>query len=364
MKIKNLELHNYRNYEHLKIDFSDTLNLIFGNNGSGKSNLIEAIYLLALTKSFRTNNDKNLIKNGSYNTKIKGKIITNENINYELVINDDGKSVYIDSDKIKKISEYVTKINVILFNPLDSKIINDSPAIRRKLIDIDISQINKQYLLLLSSYNKILKNRNAYLKQLFINANASTDYLDILTKKLIDLGLQINNLRKEYIDMINENISKIYINIFEYGDLKIQYKSEYNDKNKEKLLEQYRKNYRKEMAFGKTIIGIHHDDIEFVLDFNNIKDYGSVGQQKNAIISFKLSQLLIVKKIKGYYPILILDDLFSELDNTKINNIINMLNEEVQTFITTTDISKIDRRLLTNSYIYEIKNANIERKEV
>ena len=364
MKIENLKLINYRNYSNLDITFSNTLNLIYGNNGSGKSNLIEAIYMLALTKSFRTNNDLNLIKKNCNETVIKGKVLSDEKTRYQLELSKDGKKVYIDSDKVNKMSDYVSRINIILFNPLDTKIISDSPAFRRKMLDIEISQINKEYLLLLSSYNKILKHRNAYLKQLYLNGNASSDYLDILTRKLIDFGIKIYNIRLNYIEMINENISKIYMNIFEYGELQIKYKSSYTKNDFDKILDIYKKNYRKEMAFGKTLIGIHHDDIDFILDNNNIKEYGSVGQQKNAIISFKLSELLIVKKIKGYYPILILDDLFSELDNQKINNIINMLNKEVQTFITTTNIDKIDKNLLKNSTIFKIEDGNIERNDL
>lgn len=364
MKISKIKLTNFRNYDNLEESFFDTLNIIYGNNGSGKSNLIEAIYLLALTKSFRTSSDENLIKKEKLSCNVKGTIETSEKTDYEINISPEGKKVFIDSDKIAKMSDYVSKINIILYNPLDNKIINDSPAVRRKMLDIEISQIDKDYLIYLSNYNKILKNRNAYLKQLYLNSNASTEYLDILTRKLIEYGIKINETRKKYIDMINDGITKIYKNIFEYGDLKIKYKSLFNNKSLDKILETYRKDYRKEMSFGKTLSGIHHDDIEFNLDGNNIKEYGSVGQQKNAIISFKLSELLIVKKLKGEYPILILDDLFSELDTTKINNIINMLNKEVQTFITTTNIDNINKELLKESAIFKVENGCIERNDI
>ena len=363
MKIENLKLKNYRNYENISIDFSSTLNLIYGNNGSGKSNLVEAIYLLALTKSFRTNTDHTLIRKGSESTNIKGTIISREEKScYQVEISNNGKKAFIDNDKVDRISDYVSKINIVEFNPLDSKIISDSPAVRRKLINIEISQLDKEYLLLLNAYEKVLKHRNAYLKQLYLNGNASTEYLDILTKKLAEFGLKIHKTRTCFIEEINDNISKIYKNIFESGQLIVRYTSSYKDKTLEEIMEMYRKNYRKEMNLGKTLIGIHHDDIDFILDDNNIKEYGSVGQQKNAIISFKLSELLIFKRIKGEYPILILDDLFSELDNIKINNIISMLNKEIQTFITTTQINNIDQNLLENSTIFKVTNGSIERK--
>ncbi len=361
MYIEKLKLTNFRNYESLDISFSDTLNIIYGNNGSGKSNIIEAIYLLALTKSFRTSSDVNLIKKGSSLAQIKGEIITNEKNRYQIDLSNEGKKVYINSDKVGKISDYVTNINIILFNPLDTKIINDAPSFRRKLLNIDISQGSKEYLLLLNSYDKLLKNRNAYLKQLYLNGNASKDYLDILTQKLVKIGKCINNYRREYIEKINKSIAKIYEDIFEYGELKVIYNSSFNDKSEEEILDNYQKKYYREMEMGKTLSGIHHDDIEFILDGNSIKDFGSVGQQKNAIIAFKLAQILIMKEIKGEYPILILDDLFSELDNQKINNIIKMLNKEVQTFITSTNIDNIDKMLLKNSNIYLVENNKIER---
>ena len=357
MKITNLKLVNYRNYDQININFSNNINIIYGNNGTGKSNLIEAIYLLSLTKSFRTLDDKNLIKNNTNTALVKGII---DNKVYFIELSNSLKKVFIDNKKINKISDYISKVNIILFNPLDTKILTDSPNARRKMLNIEISQINKEYVNLLSTYNRILKHRNAYLKQLYLNGNASIDYLNILTTKLIDLGINIYNIRKDYIEQINNNLTNIYKEIFDYGELKIKYISTFN-KDKEELLQIFQKNYKKEITYGKTIFGIHHDDINFILDGYNIKEYGSIGQQKNSIISFKLAELPLIKEKNGAYPILILDDLFSELDNKKINNIIKMLNKEVQTFITSTDIDRVNKDLLNDSYIFYINNGKIER---
>ena len=357
MKITNLKLVNYRNYDQININFSNNINIIYGNNGTGKSNLIEAIYLLSLTKSFRTLDDKNLIKNNTNTALVKGII---DNKVYFIELSNSLKKVFIDNKKINRISDYISKVNIILFNPLDTKILTDSPNARRKMLNIEISQINKEYVNLLSTYNRILKHRNAYLKQLYLNGNASIDYLNILTTKLIDLGINIYNIRKDYIEQINNNLTNIYKEIFDYGELKIKYISTFN-KDKEELLQIFQKNYKKEITYGKTIFGIHHDDIHFILDGNNIKEYGSIGQQKNSIISFKLAELPLIKEKNGTYPILILDDLFSELDNKKINNIIKMLNKEVQTFITSTDIDRVNKDLLNDSYIFYINNEKIER---
>ena len=211
-------------------------------------------------------------------------------------------------------------------------------------------------------YNKILKNRNAYLKELYLNSNGSLEYLNILTQKLITLGMEICKIRGSFIDNINKNLTSIYKNIFDYGNLEIKYRSDYKNKSYEDLENVYKKNLKTELNYRKTMIGVHHDDFDFILDGYNIKEYGSVGQQKNAIISFKLAELILIKLINGSYPILILDDLFSELDSIKINNIIKMLNKEVQTFITTTDINDVDKSLLEESNIYYANNGQIERK--
>lgn len=363
MKIQNIELTNFRNYEHLNLDFSDNLNIIYGNNGSGKSNLVEAIYFLGLTKSFRTNDDPNMRKNKTDFTKVEGKVLSNYKTRYKVEFNNEGKKVFIDNVKTKTLSEYISNLNIILFNPLDTKVISESPTSRRKMLDISLAQVNKDYLLYLSTYNKLLKQRNAYIKQMGINGNSSGDYLNILTTKLIDYGLKIYEIRKEYIDNLNEYISNIYLNIFTEGSVLIKYKSEYADKSSDELLEKYNKNLSHELLIGKSLYGVHHDDILFMLDNHNIKDYGSVGQQKNMIISYKLAELILVKKIKNDYPILILDDLFSELDHQKINNIIKMLNKEVQTFITTTDIKNVNKKLLKDSLILKVDNANIIREE-
>ena len=356
MKITNLKLVNYRNYDQININFSNNINIIYGNNGTGKSNLIEAIYLLSLTKSFRTLDDKNLIKNNTNTALVKGII---DNKVYFIELSNSLKKVFIDNKKINKISDYISKVNIILFNPLDTKILTDSPNARRKMLNIEISQINKEYVNLLSTYNRILKHRNAYLKQLYLNGNASIDYLNILTTKLIDLGINIYNIRKDYIEQINNNLTNIYKEIFDYGELKIKYISTFN-KDKEELLQIFQKNYKKEITYGKTIFGIHHDDIHFILDGYNIKEYGSIGQQKNSIISFKLAELPLIKEKNGTYPILILDDLFSELDKNKITNMLGMLDRNVQTFITTTDLKNISKKVIKDAKKFKVTDGILE----
>ena len=362
MKIINLKLTNFRNYEKFEITFNDHLNLIYGNNGMGKTNLVEAISVLALTRSFRAVVDKNLILKNKNVLKIEGNIQNNYENNYKVIINNEGKKVKINNTKVPKISDYISKINVVIFSPDDLKIIKDTPSIRRKSINIAISQINISYLQNLNNYNKILKQRNAYLKTMAINANTSNEYLDILTSKLIDYGLKIYQERKKYYDLMNSLITKNYLKITGSNNLTISYISDFSNKSKEELQKNYKNLLKKDLILGKTSFGIHHDDLEFYLEDMNLKIYGSEGQQKNAIISLKLSEIEIIKTIKGEYPILILDDLFSELDNEKINNIIKILNDEIQTFITTTNIEKVDKNLINNCKVIKINSGEIEEE--
>lgn len=360
MKINSLKIANFRNYEKIDLEFNNSMNIIYGNNGVGKTNLVEAIYALSLTKSFRTNNDKNLIKSDELSAKIEGVVESNTTNNYQVIINREGKKVKIDNNIVSRISDYISNISIILLEPEAQMIFTSSPSSRRKLLNIEISQLQKEYIIYLNNYNKILKQRNFYLKELYINGNASKEYLNILTKKLIDYGLKIHNARLNFVNRINEYITTYYQSIFEIGDLKVKYISDYNNKTADELFNIYLKNYNKEVCLGKAILGIHHDDLAFLLDNKNIAEWGSNGQQKNAIFSFKLAEIEVFNKEKHQYPILILDDLFSALDNNKIENIIKKLSNNVQTFITTTDLEKIDKRLLSNAKLFNVTYGNIK----
>ena len=216
-------------------------------------------------------------------------------------------------------------------------------------------------------YNKLLKQRNSYLKTTNINANSSSEYLNILTNKLVDYGEKIYLSRKKYVDLLNSRIGDLYNSICGIKDLKLEYVSDFKNFDKEKILKKYVDNLNRDIILGKTSIGVHHDDIKFKLEGFNIKDYGSEGQQKNAIIAYKLTELEIFYQLRGNYPILILDDLFSELDRFKINNILNLINDDIQTFITTTEIDKINDDVLSKSKLFEVvdgyvREVNYERR--
>lgn len=362
MKIDSLSLMNFRNYETLNISFGN-LNIIYGLNGSGKTNIVEAIYMLALTKSFRINNDKIMIKKGKIKAKIKGNVLKkNDENEFGVEISNDGKIVAINGEKQDKVSDYVSRINVILFNPSDTRLIDDAPSERRKMLNIEISQIYKEYLVVLTNYQRILKQRNFYIRGMYINGSYTSEYLDILTKKLVEYGKVICKYRQDFIDNINKYIKSNYEKIFGSGTLKIRYVSTFKNISEDDLIKRFKDNYQKELSVGKTLEGIHHDDIMFILDNNNLKEWGSEGQRKNAIISFKLAEINVINEIKGYYPILILDDLFSELDKEKITNLLGMLDRNVQTFITTTDLKNISKKVIKDAKKIKVCDGAIEEE--
>ena len=359
MKITNLKLVNFRNHTNLNLKFSEYKNII---NGIGKTNIVEAIYYLALTKSFRTNNDKVLIKDNEEFAIIEASIVDKISNTYKIVLTKDGKNIKIDNNSIKSISDYISKLNIILFTTEDMKLIKDNPSMHRKLINMELSEFNNTYLKLLSMYNKVLKQRNTYLREMLFNGNIPKEYLDILTDKLIDLGLKIYQIRKNYLEEINNYISNIFYKIVKKENLKIKYLCNFENKNKDELKKIFKKYEQKDINYGKTHLGVHLDDFIFTINNQPAKEYLSEGEQKNAIIAFKLSEIKYCVKNKNKTPILILDDLFSELDNKKINNLIGNFKKSFQIIITTTDIDKVNPKLLSNCQVFKLTNKKVEVK--
>lgn len=359
MQILNLKLLNFRNYSKLELDFSPNKNIIIGKNGMGKTNIVEAIYVLALTKSFRGQSDNVLIKSSEDMMRVSADIKSTFIDNYQIVITKDEKRVSINKNRVKRLSDYVSNINVVLFSVDDLRLIKDTPSTRRKLINIELSQINNDYLNLVNTYNKLIKQRNSYLKTILFNNYASRDYLEIITDKVIDLGLKIYSIRKDFFDKINPYVKEIYKEITGCKDIIIEYISDFK-LDKDKIKDKYNHYEEKDINFTKTHYGVHHDDFIFIKDGVVLKDYGSEGEQKNAIIALKLAELKLFSEMKKDNPILILDDLFSELDSEKINNILKFISDDVQTFITTTELNKVKKSLVNKSKIFKVINGRVE----
>ncbi len=365
MKINNIHIRNFRNYKDLKLNFNNKKNIFIGNNAQGKTNLLESIYVLAITKSHRMNIDNTLIKDNELFTKIQGTVIkNNEKLNLEVLINEKGKCVKINNNVMKKISNYISNFTVIIFYPDDLEIVKGSPSVRRKFLNIEIGQLNNKYLNNLNDYNLLLKNRNEYLKDVKID-NINKEYIDIINNQLVDKAICIYKDRNEFINNINDNATNIFRDIFGSSKLSIIYKPNieimnFNDEEIRRVfLDKLNSSLKRDILQGTTNFGPHRDDFEFLIDNNDIREYGSQGQQRLATLCLKLAELPIFKEKTGEYPVLLLDDIFSELDEEKRNNIIKYVDGDIQTFITTTDINSIDEKIMKDATIYKISNGEI-----
>lgn len=369
MKIKNIELLNYRNYESLNLEFSDNINIIIGNNGEGKTNILESIYLLSLTKSNRYGVDQDLIKFGKESYKVSGNVEDDGLVKkYGIVYENNKKNVLINNKVIRRFVDYISQFCVISFEPNDLEIVKGSPGDRRNYLNIEISQLYNTYVLYLNDYNKLLKIRNNYLKNMNISGNMDPRLLDVINEKLIEKALVIYKYRFDYIKEINEKIGDVFKKITGLENLKVVYEhnlgvEDYDEEAiKSKLIDKFKRHFKQELMLGNTITGPHRDDFLFSLNDEDMKLFSSQGQQRMAIISFKLCELFLYQKVKKSYPVLLLDDVFSEIDIKKRNKIIRFLKKDIQVIITTTDVEDIDKKLLEKAKIFTIKNGIIKTK--
>ena len=367
MFLEQLNLVNFRNYESINIKLTEKINIFYGKNAQGKTNLLESIYFLGMSKSYRTKTDEELLKYNKKMYKVEG-VINKDNLKnkYTIKYNIDGKRYFINNNESKKISEYISNINIVTFTPDDIEILKGLPDVRRKYIDNELSQLYNMYYKVNNEYKKVLKMRNDILKN--INVPFDKNYFNVLTKYLIEKAVFIYRARRKFIDKLNEEVEEIYKTIIGLPGFRIIYKNQLelenfsNEELKEKLEKIYRDNFNKEKDSGITLYGPHRDDFEFVLGDNNLKYYGSQGQQKLSVLTMKLAELKLFKKQTGYNPILLLDDVFSEFDNEKINNIMKYVINDIQVIITTTNIKNIKKSILDNSKKFYIDNGIITEK--
>ena len=338
MYIKEIELNNFRNYKEQKVSFSRGVNIFIGKNAQGKTNLLEGIYLNAFGKSFKNIKDRELIKFGEDYCIIKSVSENEEGENTtEIVIKSDGrKGIKKDGIKIKKASELLDRIYIIIFSPEDLRIVKDEPEKRRKFINRELCQIRAGYLFDLNEYNRILKQRNMYLKEKQIDS----DLLDIWDRQLAACGTRIIRKRKNFVERIDEISRKIHSGITEERE-KLELKYEASIAPTDNLEEEFYgilvASREDDIRNGTTGKGPHRDDIKISADGIDLRKFGSQGQQRTAALSLKLSEIKIIEEEKGEKPILLLDDVLSELDNDRQIMLIQSLGEN-QMFITTTEI--------------------------
>ena len=365
MIVKNIKIQNFRNYETLQIDFNDNINIVYGQNGAGKTNLLESIYVLAFTKSHRFFIGNNLIKAGCDTAVVKGTILNNISYNLEVILGKNNKQVKIDNDEVKKIGDYIDKTNIVVFYTEDLELIKGIPSIRRKYLNTELSQISINYFNVLSDFNKLLKIRNDYLKKISEGEKVDLNYFDILTEYFVGKSVFIYQMREKFIQKLNEICPDIYQKITGNEGFEIYYRPSVNftdyqtETLKSELTKTLEDNFDKELKLKTTLYGPHRDDFDFVLNGQNLKNYGSQGQQRVAVITLKLSEIQILKDFKQTSPIVLLDDVFSELDLQKRESLLSYIARDYQVIITTTDLNSIDKSLLENSKLINIDKGKV-----
>ena len=365
MVLKNLHIRNFRNYDSLDISLDKNTTIIYGDNGQGKTNLLESIYVLAFTKSHRSFIDKNLIKSGEECAVIKGTILNEISYNLEIILNKTKKQVKIDNNSVTKIGGYIEKMNIIIFYSEDLNLIKGFPSERRKYLNLELSQISQNYYNTLNDYNKLLKIRNDYLKQISFGDPIDEAYFKVLTDYIVEKSVFIYQMREKYIQRLNKICPKIFKDIASKEGFHIKYKPsiDFADYEKEtirtELLKAFNDNLEREIKNKTTLYGPHHDDFEFYLDDENLRYYGSQGQQRVAVLALKLSEIQIFRDYKKTSPIILLDDVFSELDNEKKNNLLKFIDDDMQVIITTTDLFNIDQKIIDKAKLIKIESGQI-----
>lgn len=368
MRLNQLELINFRNYAQLDLTFDQSLTIFTGKNAQGKTNILEAIFLLSLAKSHRTNHDQEMIRWSTSQAIIKGNVETRHyHFPLELQLNKKGKIAKFNHLEQAKLSHFIGKLNVILFAPEDLQLIKGSPALRRRFLDVELGQSHPVYLNELLEYNRILKQRNAYLKQLGQQSKFDDIYFEVLTDQLIDKAVNVIKYRIDFVQQLTELAQPIHHQLSNQADhLQITYKSSSSRLdylNLDTLSDQFKQllkqNIKREKDLGNTLYGPHRDDLEFILNEKSAQLYGSQGQQRTIILSLKLAEIDLMYQLTSEYPILLLDDVLSELDDNRQHILMSYIESKVQTFLTTASISGLKIAELKQAKIYQVKKGTI-----
>lgn len=362
MYIKYLQLINFRNYKELNIDLNKNINVFIGDNAQGKTNILESIYYSSIGKSPRTNKDKELISWNGKEAYIKIYVAKDRlDKKIEIKIFKEGKKgININSIKITKISELMGAFNVVMFSPEDLKIVKESPVYRRKFLDIELCKLSKKYYYNLVQYNRVLNERNVILKKW---NEQNSDMLQVYDEQLSKYGGFILRLRDKYIKKLSENAKNVHCDITS-GAESIEFKYITPVKNienaEDEILQLLISNRKRDFEKRVTSVGPHRDDFDIKINGIDTRVFGSQGQQRTSVLTIKFASLEIIKEITGEYPVLLLDDVLSELDANRQKYILSSINN-IQTFITCTGIGDIKSYLKDEAQLFLVKNGFVSK---
>lgn len=369
MYLDNFTVQNYRNLKNIDTQFDPNINIFIGKNAQGKTNLLEAIYFLALTRSHRTKSDRELIAFGKDYANIMGRVHKSQvQLDLRVLITKKGKKVWINRVEQAKLSKYVGQLNAILFSPEDLELIKGAPALRRRFMDQEFGQINPEYLYFASKYRQVLFQKNNYLKQLAKGKAKDQIFLDVLSDQLAGLAAEIIVRRFKFLKYLSHAASVAYEHISLASEkLTLVYHPSVNEITAEDTIEEiyhkvkanFQRNKEQEIRKGTTLAGPHRDDIEFRLNDQNAHLYASQGQQRTIALSLKLAEIQLVHHLTDEYPLLLLDDVMSELDHGRQTALLNYIHGKTQTFITTTDLEGISWEIIKEPKIYRIQSGQI-----
>ena len=362
MIIKSLELADFRNYDSLHIDFSSGTNILYGDNAQGKTNILEAIYLSATTKSHKGSKDKDIINFYKEESHIR-TYLEKDGVDIRVDMHlrkSKSKGIAIDGQKIKKAAELLGLLNVVFFSPEDLRIIKNGPAERRRFVDMELCQLDQFYLYNLNHYNRIVNQRNRLLKDMYFNPSLR-DTLNIWDSQLVSFGSKIIERRRLFVEQLNEIIFDIHKKLSGGREnLTICYEPDVTVEDYEKALIA---NQERDIKLKQTVTGPHRDDFSFIVGDIDIRKFGSQGQQRTAALSLKLSEIELVKKMTNDNPVLLLDDVLSELDSNRQNYLLSTIGD-IQTIITCTGLDEFVNNRFEIDRVFHIDNGRIIDREM
>lgn len=357
MIIKSLKLKNYRNYELLDLNFDSKTNILYGDNAQGKTNVLEALYLSGTTKSHRGTKDRDLIRFGQDESHLE-TIVEKNGIDFQIDMHlkkNSPKGIAINKLPIRRAGELFGIVHFVFFSPEDLNIIKDGPSGRRRFIDLELSQLDRVYLSNLSNYNRIINQRNSLLKEISFK-NSLIDTLDIWDMQLAEYGTKIIERRMQFIKQVNEIISNIHYKLTGGKErITLSYESSIGNQTLEESL---KRNRDRDIRFKSTSAGPHRDDLCFRAGELDIRKFGSQGQQRTAALSLKLSEIELVRMLIHDTPILLLDDVLSELDKHRQNYLLDSIHD-IQTVITCTGLDEFVNHRFSINKIFYVKNGSI-----
>lgn len=368
MELLELKLNNFRNYQDLAVTFSPGVNVFLGPNAQGKTNLLEAIYVLALARSHRTTSDKELIGWEGKEAMVSGVVRRQYGkVPLSLAFTSKGKKARMNHLDQAKLGTYIGQLNVILFAPEDLALVKGAPTIRRNFIDREFSQMSSKYLYIANQYKGVLKQRNQYLKQLQSKQAKDMLYLEVLTDQLTSFASELIVRRIQLIKKLGAAAAPIHADITQGGEtLRIAYVSQLNEEElgdkqviKEAMTQRFERLQSREVMMGTTLLGPHRDDLHFDVNGHDVATFGSQGQQRTTALAVKLAEIDLMKQETGEYPILLLDDVLSEIDTNRQTHLLTAMQNKVQTFITTPSLSDVARQLINEPKVFNVRAGQL-----